>query len=57
MEWLFKGFEYGWLPTLVIFSYLVITKILDNKKERESNRKTIKVNAELLDAANKLNSF
>lgn len=57
MEWLFKGFEYGWLPTLVIFSYLIITKILDNKKERESNRKTIKVNAELLDTVNKLNSF
>lgn len=57
MEWLFKGFEYGWLPTLVIFTYLVITKILDNKKEREANKKTIKVNAELLDTVNKLNSF
>jgi hypothetical protein len=57
MEWLFKGFEYGWLPTLVIFAYLVITKILDNKKEREANKKTIKVNAEFLDTVNKLNSF
>lgn len=57
MEWLFKGFEYGWLPTLVIFTYLVITKILDNKKDREANRKTIKVNAELFDTVNKLNSF
>lgn len=57
MEWLFKGFEYGWFPTLVIFTYLVITKILDNKKDREANRKTIKVNAELLDTVNKLNSF
>lgn len=57
MEWLFKGFEYGWFPTLVIFTYLIITKILDNKKEREVNRKTIKVNAELIDTVNKLNSF
>lgn len=57
MEWLFKGFEYGWFPTLVIFTYLVITKILDNKKDREANRKTIKVNAELIDTVNKLNSF
>lgn len=57
MEWLFKGFEYGWFPTLVIFAFLVINKVLDNKKERELNKRTIKVNAELVDTINKLNSF
>lgn len=57
MEQLIKSFEYGIVPTLVVLTYLIVTKILENKKERELTKKSIKVNAEILDCFNNLNAF
>lgn len=57
MEQLFKSFEYGIVPTLIILGYLIFTKILDNKKEREISKKSVKINSEILDCFNNLNTY
>ena len=57
MEQLIESFKYGIVPTLIVLTYLIVTKVLDNKKERELAKKSIKVNAEILDCFNNLNSF
>ena len=57
MEQLFESFKYGIVPTLVVLTYLIVTKILENKKERELTKKSVKVNAEILDCFNNLNAF
>ena len=57
MEDLFQSFQYGIVPTFVVLIYLIVVRILDNKKERELNKKTVKINAEILDAFNNLNAY
>lgn len=57
MEQLIESFKYGIVPTLIVLTYLIVTKVLDNKKERELAKKSIKVNAEILDCFNNLNAF
>ena len=64
MESIFKSFEYGIVPTLVVLIYLLVTRYLDNKKdlqklkkEEEESKRTVKINAEILDAFNELNTF
>jgi hypothetical protein len=64
MESIFKSFEYGIVPTLVVLIYLLVTRFLDNKKdlqklkkEEEESKRTVKINAEILDAFNELNTF
>ena len=57
MEILIESFQYGIVPTLIILVAFLITKYLDNKKEREIAKKSIKVNAEILDCFNNLNEY
>ena len=57
MEYLLESFKYGLIPTLIILVYLITTKYLDNKKERELAKKSVKVNAEILDCFNNLNAY
>lgn len=64
MESIFKSFEYGIVPTLVVLIYLLVTRYLDNKKEleklkkeEEESKRTVKINAEILDAFNELNTY
>lgn len=57
MEELFQSFQYGIVPTFVVLIYLIVVRVLDNKKEREEAKKTIKVNSEILDAFNNLNLY
>lgn len=57
MEILLDSFQYGIVPTLIILIAFLITKYLDNKKEREIAKKSIKVNAEILDCFNNLNEY
>lgn len=57
MEILLDSFQYGIVPTLIILVAFLVTKYLDNKKEREISKKSIKVNAEILDCFNNLNEY
>lgn len=57
MEELFRSFQYGIVPTFVVLIYLIVVRILDTKKAREESKRTIKVNAEILDAFNNLNLY
>ena len=57
MEILIESFQYGIVPTLIVLTAFLITKYLDNKKERELAKKSIKVNAEILDCFNNLNEY
>ena len=57
MEELFRSFQYGIVPTFVVLIYLIVVRILDTKKAREESKRTIKVNAEILDAFNNLNIY
>ena len=57
MDILIQSFQYGIVPTLVVLIYLIITKYFDNKKEREIAKKSVKVNAEILECFNNLNIY
>ena len=57
MEILIESFQYGIVPTLIVLTAFLVTKYLDNKKEREIAKKSIKVNAEILDCFNNLNEY
>lgn len=57
MEILIESFQYGIVPTLIVLTAFLVTKYLDNKKERELAKKSIKVNAEILDCFNNLNEY
>lgn len=64
MEILLDSFKYGIAPAFIILIYLIITRYFDHKKdieklkvEQEEHKKSIKVNAELVDCFNQLNSY
>lgn len=64
MEMLIDSFKYGIAPAFIILIYLIITRYFDHKKdieklkvEQEEHKKSIKVNAELVDCFNQLNSY
>jgi hypothetical protein len=64
MEYIFKSLEYGIVPTLIVLAYLLVTRYFDSKKElkklekeKEEAKRTVKINAEILDAFNELNTF
>lgn len=57
MDILIESFQYGIVPTIIILIAFLVTKYLDNKKEREIAKKSIKVNAEILDCFNNLNEY
>lgn len=64
MEFLLDSFKYGLVPAILVLIYLVITRYLDHKKDvqqlkidEEERKKTIKVNAELVDCFNVLNKY
>lgn len=64
MEILIESFKYGIAPAFIILIYLIITRYFDHKKdieklkvEQEEHKKSIKVNAELVDCFNQLNSY
>lgn len=64
MEYIFRSLEYGIVPTLIVLTYLLVTRYFDNKKElkklekeQEEAKRTVKINAEILDAFNELNTF
>ena len=64
MEILLDSFKYGIAPAFIILIYLIITRYFDHKKdieklkvEKEEHKKSIKVNAELVDCFNQLNSY
>ena len=64
MEILLDSFKYGIAPAIIVLIYLIITRYFDNKKEvaklkaeEEEHKKSIKVNAELVNCFNELNSY
>lgn len=64
MEFLIDSFKYGLAPAILVLIYLIITRYLDHKKEveqlklkEEERKKSIKVNAELIDCFNVLNKY
>lgn len=64
MEYIFRSLEYGIVPTLIVLTYLLVTRYFDNKKElkklekeQEEAKRTVKINAEILDAFNELNTY
>lgn len=64
MEFIFRSLEYGIVPTLIVLAYLLVTRYFDNKKElkklekeQEEAKRTVKINAEILDAFNELNTY
>ncbi len=64
MEYIFKSLEYGIVPTLIVLAYLLVTRYFDSKKElkrlekeQEEAKRTVKINAEILDAFNELNTY
>lgn len=64
MEALLNSFKYGIAPAIIVLIYLIITRYLDHKKEvaklkveEEEHKKSIKVNAELVNCFNELNSY
>lgn len=64
MEILIDSFKYGLAPAILVLIYLIITRYLDHKKEisrlkieEEERKKSIKVNAELIDCFNELNKY
>ena len=64
METLIDSFKYGIAPAIIVLIYLVITRYFDNKKEvaklkaeEEEHKKSIKVNAELVNCFNELNAY
>lgn len=64
MEFIFRSLEYGIVPTLIVLTYLLVTRYFDNKKElkklekeEEEAKRTVKINAEILDAFNELNTY
>ena len=64
MEYIFRSLEYGIVPTLIVLAYLLVTRYFDSKKElkrlekeQEEAKRTVKINAEILDAFNELNTY
>lgn len=64
MEYILESFQYGIVPTLIVLTYLLVTRYFDNKKElrrldkeKEEAKRTVKINAEILDAFNELNTY
>lgn len=64
MEFIFRSLEYGIVPTLIVLAYLLVTRYFDSKKElkklekeEEEAKRTVKINAEILDAFNELNTY
>ena len=64
MEYIFRSLEYGIVPTLIVLTYLLVTRYFDSKKElkklekeEEEAKRTVKINAEILDAFNELNTY
>ena len=64
MEFIFRSLEYGIVPTLIVLTYLLVTRYFDSKKElkklekeKEEAKRTVKINAEILDAFNELNTY
>lgn len=64
MEILLRTLEQGIAPAIIVLVYLLIVRYFDHKKEikkqeleADEKRKTIKINSELLDCFNNLNSY
>lgn len=64
MEYLIESFKYGLAPAIIILIYLLVVRYLDHKKEikkiekeKEESKKTVKINSEIIDCFNELNSF
>lgn len=64
MEYLIESFKYGIAPAIIILIYLLVVRYFDHKKEikklekeREEAKKTVKINAEIVDCFNELNSY
>lgn len=64
MEVIFESFKYGIAPAIIVLIYLIVTRYFDHKKEveklkveQEEHKKSIKVNAELVDCFNELNDY
>lgn len=64
MDYIFRSLEYGIVPTLIVLTYLLVTRYFDSKKElrrlekeKEEAKRTVKINAEILDAFNELNTY
>ena len=64
MEILLHTLEQGIAPAIIVLVYLLIVRYFDHKKElnkqeleADEKRKTIKINSELLDCFNNLNSY
>lgn len=64
MEYIFESLQYGIVPTLIVLTYLIVSRYLDSRKEikklekeKEEAKRTVRINAEILDCFNELNSY
>lgn len=64
MEILVDSFKYGLAPAIIVLFYLVITRILDHRREVKKieaqaveAKKTVKINSELINSFNEIASY
>lgn len=64
MDILVDSFKYGLAPAIIVLFYLIVTRVLDHRQtvkrieaDKEENKKTVKINAELIDSFNEIASY
>lgn len=64
MDILIDSFKYGLAPAIIVLFYLIVTRVLDHRQtvkrieaDKEENKKTVKINAELIDSFNEIASY
>lgn len=64
MEILVDSFKYGLAPAIIVLFYLVVTRILDHRREVKKieaqaieAKKTVKINSELINSFNEIASY
>ena len=64
MEILVDSFKYGLAPAIIVLFYLIVTRILDHRREVKKieaqaieAKKTVKINSELINSFNELASY
>lgn len=64
MEILIDSFKYGLAPAIIVLFYLVVTRILDHRREVKKieaqaveAKKTVKINSELINSFNEIASY
>lgn len=64
MDVLLDSFKYGLAPAIIVLFYLVVTRLLDHRQHvkqieaaKEESKKTVKINAELINSFNEIASY